>query len=59
MGNLLCCQNNKENEEDLDNNIIIKKKELQNVMENLNNNKIHLFFYNIFVFEYMLMILHI
>ena len=39
MGNLLCCQNNKENEEDLDNNIIIKKKELQNVMENLNNNK--------------------
>ena len=39
MGNLLCCQNNKENEEDLDNNITIKKKELQNVMENLNNNK--------------------
>ena len=39
MGNILCCQNARENEEDSDNNIKIDKKELQNVMENMNDQK--------------------
>ncbi len=39
MGNILCCQNARENEEDSDNNIKIDKKELHNVMENMNNQK--------------------
>ena len=39
MGNILCCQNARENEEDSDNNIKIDKKELQNVIKNIKDQK--------------------